>query len=59
MHWCGCSRRALKVANTLLANDRDDFVTRLSRVREISHRFGYGVGDDMDFLLSKCTRRSD
>lgn len=51
--------QALKVANTLSANDRDDFVTRLNRVREISHRFGYGVGDDMDFLLSKYTRRSD
>jgi hypothetical protein len=49
--------QALKVANTLSANDRDDFVTRLNRVREISHRFGYGVGDDMDFLLSKYTRR--
>jgi hypothetical protein len=51
--------QALKVANTLPANDRDDFVTRLNRVREISHRFGYGVSDDMDFLLSKYTRRSD
>jgi hypothetical protein len=51
--------QTLKVANTLSANDRDDFVTRLNRVREISHRFGYGVGDDMAFLLSKYTRRSD
>jgi len=25
-------------------------------VRTISHDFGYGVGDDMDFLLSKYTR---
>lgn len=49
---------ALKVANTLSANGRDGLVTRLNRVREISHRFGYGVGDDMDFLLAKYTRRS-
>ena len=51
--------QAFKVANTLSANDRDGFVTRVNRVREISHRFGYGVGDDMDFLLSKYTRRLD
>jgi hypothetical protein len=25
-------------------------------VRTISHDFGYGVGDDMDFLFSKYTR---
>jgi len=51
--------QALQVANTLSANDRDDFVTRLNRVRESRPRFGYGVGDDMDFLLSPYTRRSN
>jgi hypothetical protein len=44
--------QALKVANALSAERRDGLVTRLERVRDISHKFGYGVGDDMDFLLS-------
>ena len=50
--------QTLKLANTLTANGRDDLITRLDRVREISHAFGYGVGDDMDFLLAKYTGRS-
>ena len=50
--------QALKSANTLPATDRDDLIARLDHVREISHAFGYGVGDDMDFLLAKYTRRS-
>ena len=40
----------------VIAEGRDDLVSRLDRVRTISHDFGYGVGDDMDFLLSKYTR---
>jgi hypothetical protein len=47
--------RALKLANTLPAPGRAGLVTRLDAVRRISHNFGYGVGDDMDFLLSKHT----
>jgi len=43
--------QALKCANTLPANGRDGLIARLDRVPEISHKFGYGVGDDMDFLL--------
>jgi hypothetical protein len=50
--------QALKVANTLSANGRDGLVTRLNRVREISHRFGYGVGDGHGLLRAKYTRRS-
>ncbi len=50
--------QALKSATTLPANGRDGLIARLDRVREISHDFGYGVGDDMDFLLTKYTRRS-
>lgn len=49
--------QALKSATTLPANGRDGLIARLDRVREISHDFGYGVGDDMDFLLTKYTRR--
>jgi len=50
--------QALKLANALSVERRDHLVARLDRVRVISHKFGYGVGDDMDFLLSKFTPRS-
>jgi len=50
--------QTLKFANALSIDRRDDLVSRLDRVRTISHKFGYGVGDDMDFLLSKYTRRA-
>jgi len=45
--------QALKLANALSAQRRDDHITRLDRVRVISHEFGHSVGDDMNFLLSK------
>jgi len=48
--------QALKSANTLPANGRDSLIARLNRVREISHDFGYGVGDDMDYLLAKYVK---
>jgi hypothetical protein len=48
--------QAIKFANALSVDRRDGLVARLERVRDISHEFGYGVGDDMDFLLSKFTR---
>jgi hypothetical protein len=48
--------QALKFANALPIERRDDLVSRLDRVRTISHDFGYGVGDSMDFLLSKYIR---
>jgi hypothetical protein len=48
--------QALKSANALSPDRRNDLVSRLERVRTISHDFGYGVGDDMDFLFSKYTR---
>lgn len=51
--------QGVKLANTLPPSVRDDLVTRLDRVRGIGHRFGYGVGDDMDSLLSKYARRGD
>ena len=50
--------QALKLANALSAHRRDDLITRLDRVRVIGHEFGYGVGDDMDFLFSKYTLKS-
>jgi hypothetical protein len=45
--------QALKSAKTLPTNGRDNLIARLDRVREISHDFGYSVGDDMDYLLAK------
>ena len=48
--------QALKLAKALSADRRDEILARLDRVRTISHEFGYGVGDSMDFLLSKVTR---
>ena len=45
------------VTNALPVHRRDGLITRLDRVRVVSHEFGYGVGDDMDFLLSKYARR--
>ena len=50
--------QALKLANALSVERRHHLVARLDRVRAISHEFGYGVGDDMDFLLSKFTLRN-
>src|SRR5438876_8996344 len=44
---------ALKLANGLSTHARDDLMIRLDKVRVISHKFGYGVGDSMDYLLSK------
>jgi len=48
--------QALEFANALSPDCRDDLVSRLDGVRTISHDFGYGVGEDMDFLFSKYTR---
>lgn len=45
--------QALKVVVQLSASDRQALIVRLNRVRAISHRFGYGVGDDMDSLVAK------
>jgi hypothetical protein len=49
--------QALKLANGLSTHARDDLIIRLDRVRATSHNFGYGVGDSMDFLLSKVKPR--
>jgi len=46
--------QAVKLAATLPKND--SLLARLDGVRRISHQFGYGVGDDMDFLLSRYVR---
>jgi hypothetical protein len=43
--------QSLKITNTLAGNARRGLLTRLDRLRNISHEFGYGVGDQMDVLL--------
>jgi hypothetical protein len=49
--------QALQSAKTLPADGRDNLIVRLNRVREISHAFGYGVGD-MDYLWTKYAKQS-
>jgi len=51
--------QAFTIANTLPASSRDALIARLNQVHDISQKFGYGVGDDMDFLLAKHTKRRD
>jgi hypothetical protein len=46
-------------ANTLPADTRDALIARLDRVRSMSHKCGYGVGDHMDSILAKYTKRKD
>ena len=47
--------QALTVANALPADSRDALRARLDRVRNTSQKIGYGVGEDMDFILAKYT----
>jgi len=47
--------QALTLTKGLPANTRDALLARLDRVRNISHKFGYGVGDDMDSILAQQT----
>lgn len=42
----------------LPANGRDSLIARLNGAREINHAFGYGVGDDMDYLFAKYVKHS-
>jgi hypothetical protein len=48
--------QALKLTSALPVNCRAGVFSRLKRVRDISHTFGYGVGDDMDSLLAEYIR---
>jgi len=45
--------QALKIALQLSPRDRDPMMIRLDRVRTVSHNLGYGVGEEMDSLLTK------
>lgn len=45
--------QALKTIRALPQDRQAQWLERLDGVRQISHNFGYGVGDDMDDLLAK------
>ena len=45
--------QSLKTIATLPEEARPAFWARLDGVRDISHNFGYGVGDGMDDLLAE------
>jgi len=45
--------KALAVTDQLPVSDRGALIARLEKVRLVSHNFGYGVGDDMDSILSR------
>jgi hypothetical protein len=49
--------QAVTTADALPGGSREDLMARLDRVREVSHQFGYGVGDDLDFVFAKYTKR--
>jgi hypothetical protein len=49
--------QAVATANRLPVGSRDALIVRLDRVRSTSHELGYGVGDDMDSILARYTKR--
>jgi len=49
--------QAVATVGRLPVDRRDALIVRLDRVRSISHKLGYGVGDDMDSILTKYTKR--
>ena len=49
--------QSVAAANTLPTDTRAALIARLDRVRSISHKCGYGVGDDMDSILTKYAKR--
>ena len=50
--------QSVATANTLPTDTRDALIARLDRVRSISHKCGYGVGDNMDSILAMHPKRS-
>jgi hypothetical protein len=48
--------QALPVTDRLPDSQRSALIARLDRTRAIGHNLGYGVGDDMDFLLAKYVK---
>ena len=50
--------QAVATANTFPADTADALIARLDRVRSMSHKCGYGVGDDMDSIIAKTKRKN-
>jgi len=46
--------QALKHANALPDDQRDALAARLDDVRRTCHNFGYGVGDEMDYMMAEA-----
>lgn len=44
---------ALKLVNSLSQDRQAPFIARLDEVRRLGHDFGYGVGDEMDYLMAE------
>jgi hypothetical protein len=51
--------QALKLQTALSSELQKALLEKLERVRKVSHRFGYGVGDDMDSLISEYTEQDE
>ena len=45
--------QSIKAAEMVPDADRKELVARLGNVKCLSHNFGYGVGDDMDYLFGE------
>lgn len=45
--------RAVTATNALSSGQRDPLLSRLDQVRQVSHNFGYGIGDDMNEIFSE------
>ncbi len=54
--------QAVATANRLpvgRVGSRDALIARLDRVRSMSHKCGYGVGDAIDSIFANYTKRKD
>lgn len=49
--------QALKTIEVLSETQRQQLWDRLDAVRHTGHNLGYGVGDEMDYLLSESAKR--
>ena len=51
--------QAVVTTNTLPTEARDALIARLDNVRSMLHKCGYGVGDDMGYILARYIKRRD
>jgi hypothetical protein len=50
---CSITSNRLKVNRKLPEGEREALIIRLENVRATGHNLGYGVGDEMDSLLTE------